>query len=329
VGLSRATHIQHNRLSAVPAQPRVRAVRTASKIDGRGPSRTQSLRQPLERLYREFDYGSRLDRDAIQFPLRYADPRDREVVALLTACLAYGRVDLFGRALEGVLAAMGASPWAFVRDFDAKRDAHVFGGFIYRFNRPRDLVALCVALRDLLARHGTLERCFVAGDDSAAPHIGPALERFARAFLDADVRGLFPRGRLSRGYRHLFPLPSTGGPCKRLHLFLRWMVRREAPDFGLWTAVSPGRLLVPVDTHIENMSRAIGLTRRRSRNWRMAEEITARLALLDPVDPVKYDFALCHKRMSGDCLDRRDSIVCTPCGLRIVCRHWSRHRSVA
>jgi len=299
----------------MPVPPRVRAVRTA-----------QNLRQPLERLYRDFDYASRLDRDAIQFPLRYADPRDREIVALLTACLAYGRVDLFGRALEGVLAAMGSSPAAFVRGFDPARDAARFDGFIYRFNRPRDLVAFCVATREILARHGTLERCFVAGDDPAAPHVGPALERFARAFLDADVRALFPRGRLSRGYRHLFPLPSVGGPCKRLHLFLRWMVRRETPDFGLWTTLAPARLLMPIDTHVENMSRAIGLTRRRSRNWRMAEEITARLAALDPADPVKYDFALCHKRMSGDCLDRRDAMVCGPCGLRAVCRHWKGRR---
>ena len=104
------------------------------------------------------------------------------------------------------------------------------------------------------------------------------------------------------------------------------MVRREAPDFGLWTSVSPARLLIPVDTHVENMSRAIGLTRRRSRNWRMAEEITAALAAVDPGDPVKYDFALCHKRMSGDCRDRRDAVVCAPCGLRVVCRHWRGKR---
>ena len=303
--------MQHNPRNAVRVHPRVRAVRSA-----------QSLRQPLERLYREFDYAGRVDRDAIHYPLRYADPADREIVALLTTCLAYGRVDLFGRALHGVLATMGPSPAAFVRGFDPVRDAHAFDNFIYRFNRPRDLVALSVAMRDLLARHGTLERCFAAGDDPAAPHVGPALERFARAFLDADVRALFPRGRLSRGYKHFFPLPSTGGPCKRLHLFLRWMVRRESPDFGQWTTISPARLLMPIDTHIENMSRAIGLTRRRSRTWRMAEEITAHLALLDPEDPVKYDFALCHKRMSGDCLDRRDATVCEPCGLRAVCRHW-------
>jgi uncharacterized protein (TIGR02757 family) len=285
-----------------------------------------ALREPLERLYREFDYGARIARDAIEFPLRYPSPDDREVVALLTACLAYGRVDLFGRALEGVLGAMAPSPAAFVREFDPGRDAGAFAAFIYRFNRPRDLVAFCVAARDLLARYGTLEKCFVAGDLEPTGPIGPALERFACAFLEADVDAVFPRGRLSRGYRHLFPLPSAGGPCKRLHLFLRWMVRREAPDFGLWTSVLPARLLMPIDTHVENMSRAIGLTRRRSRNWKMAEEITARLALLDPGDPVKYDFALCHTRMSGDCRDRRDAVVCAACGLRGVCRHWRGRR---
>jgi uncharacterized protein (TIGR02757 family) len=286
-----------------------------------------ALREPLERLYREFDYGARIARDAIEFPLRYAAADDREMVALLTACLAYGRVDLFGRALEGVLGAMAPSPAAFVRAFDPDRDAARFATFVYRFNRPADLVAFCAATRDLLARHGTLEKVFAAGDVEPEGPIGPALERFARAFWEADVRGLFPRGRLSRGYRHLFPRPSAGGPCKRLHLFLRWMVRREPPDFGLWTSISPARLLMPIDTHVENMSRAIGLTRRRSRTWKMAEEITARLALVDPADPVKYDFALCHKRMSGDCRDRRDLLVCTPCGLRGVCRHWRGRRT--
>jgi uncharacterized protein (TIGR02757 family) len=291
------------------------------------PGWPERLRPPLERLYSEFDYGRRVQRDAIRFPLRYADPRDREVVGLLSACLAYGRVDLFSAQLEGVLAAMGPSPSTFLRDFDVGRDGPRFRNFIYRFNRPRDVTAFCVAAREILGRHGTLEQGFVAGDPDPGGPIGPAVERFARSFLDADLAEVFGPGRVSRGYRHLFPLPSGGGPCKRLHLFLRWMVRRAPPDFGLWTSVSPARLLIPVDTHVENMSRAIGLTRRRSRSWRMAEDITARLAAIDPLDPVKFDFALCHTRMSGDCLDRRDAVVCPPCGLRSVCRHWARRRA--
>lgn len=287
------------------------------------------LRAPLERLYADFDYATRVEHDAIRFPLRYAAPRDRELVALLSACLAYGRVDLFGRALETVFAVMGASPARFVMEFEATRHGHLFADFRYRFNRPRDVVAFCAAARQILERHGSLEACFLAGDPDPAGAVRPALEAFARAFLEADLGAIFPQGRRSRGYRHLFPLPSAGGPCKRLQLFLRWMVRREPPDFGLWARVSPARLLMPVDTHVENMSRAIGLTKRRSRTWKMAEEITARLASIDPDDPVKYDFALCHKRMSGDCLDRREPAICAGCGLREVCRHWTSSGSRA
>ena len=203
----------------------------------------------------------------------------------------------------------------------------VFAGFVYRFNRARDLVAFCVATRRLLDAHGSLGAFFAAGFSPEDAPWRPALERFVAGFLETDLRAVFPRGRLSYGYRHFFPRPSTGGPCKRLLLFLRWMVRREPPDFGLWRDVPPSALLMPVDTHIEHMARAVGLTRRRSRNWRMAEEITGRLRLLDPDDPVKYDFALCHKRMSGDCRGRRDAVVCAPCGLRPVCVHWRGRRA--
>jgi uncharacterized protein (TIGR02757 family) len=290
-------------------------------------SRTSRLKAPLERLYREADWAARTDLDAIRYPLRYSDPGDREVVALFAACMAYGRVDLFGPWVDWALARMGSSPRRFILGFDPAGDGPRFEGFHYRFNRPRDVVAFCLATRRLLTAHGSLGAFFAAGLSPGDPDVGPALERFVDGFLRQDLSPAFPGNRLSYGYRHWFPRPSTGGPCKRLHLFLRWMVRREPPDFGLWTAVPPSALLIPVDTHIENMARSIGLTRRKSRNWKMAEEITARLRGLDASDPVKYDFALCHKRMSGLCLNRRDAGVCGPCGLRLVCRHWRGRRA--
>lgn len=280
------------------------------------------LKAPLERLYRDARWIERTDRDAIRYPLRYPDARDREIVGLLSACLAYGRVDLFGPWIEWALARMGASPHRFVLDCDPAGLAAVFQGFHYRFNRAHDLVAFCVSSRRLLAEHGSLGAFFAKAFVAEDRDIGRALERFVEGFIGGDLRPVFSDGRLSYGYTHWFPRPSRGGACKRLHLYLRWMVRREPPDFGLWTDVPPSALLMPVDTHIENMARSIGLTRRRTRNSRMAEEITARLRALDPEDPVKYDFALCHTRMSGQCLNRRDATVCEPCALRPVCRHW-------
>jgi hypothetical protein len=101
------------------------------------------------------------------------------------------------------------------------------------------------------------------------------------------------------------------------------MIRREPPDFGDWPEVSPSKLVIPLDTHIASMAHAIRLTRLRTRTGRMAADVTATLRRLDPADPVKYDFALCHTRMRGDCRDRRDPAVCPGCGLRPVCRHWS------
>ncbi len=286
----------------------------------RAAQSSKRLRGPLEALYRDFDYRGRLANDAIQYPRRYTDPLDREIVALLTASLAYGRVDLFGPWVERLLGWLRPSPRAFALDFDPARDAAVFAPFHYRFTRGGDLVAAVLAIHRLLVRHGSLRRAFLAGYSEAEADIRPALDRFAAAILEQDFQ---PVGmpRPTRGFRHLFPRPADGGPCKRWHLFLRWMVRRDGFDFGDWPEVSPAKLLIPVDTHIANMADALRLTRLKSRTGRMVEDITRSLRAVDPADPVKYDFALCHTRMRGDCLGRR-SAVCENCGLRPVCRHW-------
>jgi len=287
---------------------------------------TNRLKQPLDRLCREFDWTLRVKQDAIQFPLRYSDPADIELVGLFASCMAYGRVDLFGPWVDWTLQRMGESPSRFIMGFDLQKHGKHFSGFSYRFNRERDVLAFCLAAQRLVARHGSLEAFFREGYSAEDPHVGRALERFAEGFRGQDLSAVFARNRLSYGFRHWFPLPSTGGACKRLHLYLRWMVRREAPDFGIWSRIPPSALLMPVDTHIENMARSIGLTRRRSRSWRMVEEITGKLRNLDAEDPVRYDFALCHKRMSGQCLNRRDAETCAPCGLKPVCVHWRGRR---
>jgi uncharacterized protein (TIGR02757 family) len=290
---------------------------------GIGAARTARLRGPLERLYRDYDYDARVASDAIQFPLRYADPLDREIVALLAASLAYGRVSLFGPWIERLLGWLGPSPRAYAIRFDPARDADRLAPFHYRFTRGRDVAAALLAVRRLLDRHGSLRKAFLAGHSADDPDIRPALERFARAILEQDFRPVGMR-RPSRGLRHLFPDPSAGGACKRWNLFLRWMVRREPPDFGDWAEIAPAKLVIPLDTHVANMAHAVRLTRLRSRTWRMAADVTATLRQLDPADPVKYDFALCHTRMRGDCLDRRDPRVCPACRLRPACRHWER-----
>ena len=168
---------------------------------------TPRLQEPLERLYREFDWAARADLDAIRFPLRYPGRADREVVALLASCMAYGRVDLFGPWVDWALARMGESPARFVLGFDPAKHAARFEDFRYRFNRPRDLAAFCLATQRVLIRHGSLGAAFRAGFSPGDAHVGPALERFVDAFLTQDLSAVFPRNRLSYGYRHWFPRP--------------------------------------------------------------------------------------------------------------------------
>ena len=126
----------------------------------RSPDR---LKDPMDRLYREFDWAARTPADAIRYPLGYGDPRDQEIVA---ACLAYGRVSLFGPWVAWALERMGPSPHRFVLEFDAARQGEAFAGFHYRFNRPRDLVAFCAAAGGILRAHGSLGACFAAGSRS-------------------------------------------------------------------------------------------------------------------------------------------------------------------
>lgn len=258
-------------------------------------------------------------RDPVEAPRRYAAPADQEVAGLLAAALAYGRADVFKPRLLALLAELGPSPAAFVRRFDPRRDGARFAGFAYRFHRPGDLGALLCGAGATLRDHGTLGARFAAllGREGA---LQPALGAFARelrergATLAGDAMGP------ARALDHLLPDASRGAACKRLVLYLRWMVRRDEVDLGAWAGVvRPAALVVPLDTHVSRISRLLGLTRRADLSWRTAEEITASLRRLDPEDPVRYDFALCHLGMSGACPARRRAELCRACPLAAEC----------
>ena len=256
--------------------------------------RYRALRATLEALTRKYG-AAYLRTSALMFPRRYREPADREVVGLLAASLAYGRVDLFARAVETVLAALGEHPAAAVRRFLPRRDRKSLSTFRYRLNRPDDVVAALWALRQLLEAFGSLKACFLAGYCPEDEDIRPALTAFVDRLYQIDFTPVFPAGIPSRGFAHLFPNPRTGGACKRLNLFLRWMVRPDdGLDLGLWPEVSPAKLIIPLDTHVARVARGLGLTRLKSPGWRMAKAITEALKVFDPADPVRYDYALCR-----------------------------------
>ena len=267
---------------------------------GRGATRERDLAARLEDLYRTFDHVNSAS-DPVHIVRRYTAPEDREVVGFCAAALAFGRVASVLNSIETLLAAMGPHPARFVRNFDPRQQRAAIDPVVHRWIRGRDLVALLLILQRMLREAGSIERFFVAGDDPAALDIGPALDSFSARALQTDLRPAYGRVPKRAGVCYFFPRPSAGSACKRLNLFLRWMVRRDAIDFGTWTLVSPSRLIIPLDTHVIRLGRCLGLTRYSTPNWKMAAEITASLRTTDPMDPVRYDFSLCHVGMMSAC----------------------------
>jgi uncharacterized protein (TIGR02757 family) len=272
----------------------------------------------LDGLYKAFDHVTSAT-DPVHIVRRFAAPDDREIVGFCAAGLAFGRVASVLQSIESLLAVMGPDPARFVRNFDPARERDRFAPLVHRWIRGRDLMALLVILQRMLRESGSIEAFFLQGDDPAQPHVGTALDSFSQRALATDLREAYGRRvPKQRGVSYFFPRPSAGSACKRLNLFLRWMVRRDEIDLGVWTRLSPARLIVPLDTHVIRLGRCLRLTRYTSPGWKMASEITASLRSVDAVDPVRYDFALCHIGMMNACgfgKTQRDS----QCPLRGIC----------
>jgi uncharacterized protein (TIGR02757 family) len=247
------------------------------------------LKQHLDRLYHDFNAADSAT-DPIQIVRRFASAEDREVVGFVAASLAFGRVASVMQSVERTLAVMGPSPAAYVRQYEARRDAKAFAGIVHRWIRGNDVAALVGIMRRMIDRAGSIEGFFAEGIEAGAEDVGAGLDRFSTTALALGVR--------SPGVGYFFPRPSAGSACKRLNLFLRWMVRHDALDLGVWTRVPTAKLIIPLDTHVIRVGRHLKLTRYASPGWAMARDITASLRELDPVDPVKYDYSLCHLGMN-------------------------------
>jgi uncharacterized protein (TIGR02757 family) len=282
------------------------------------------LKARLDRLYDTFNYEQSAT-DPIQIVRRYTQPDDVEVVAFCAASLAFGRVASVLQSIERLVAIMGSRPADYVRRFDPARDRAAFEGLVHRWTRERDLVALLWVIRQMLERAGSIEGFFLEGYDESAADLAGALDSFSLRAMRLDLKAAYGKVPKRPGVGYFFPSPSKGSACKRLNLFLRWMVRRDALDLGVWTRVSASKLVVPLDTHVIRVGRCLRLTTYSSPGWRMARDITASLTKIDPADPVRYDFSICHLGMMNACGFSRPQAD-AQCPLRGVCRPRVRKR---
>lgn len=251
----------------------------------------------------------------MRYAHRYAAAADREAAAFLGATFAFGAVKAILGSLDDLFERLGPSPAATIDGLATRGAARALvRGFRHRWLGADETARILRAVRALRAESGSLEAAFAAGDDPSAPDVTPGLAAFAERAL-ARVDG--PPGR---ALKFAFPRPRGGSACKRMNLFLRWCARpADGVDLGLWSAVDPARLVVPVDVHVAFHARVLGFTRRRTADWRAAQEITAALRACDPRDPTRYDFALCHLGIHGACRGRRDPEICPRCPLDAAC----------
>jgi len=280
------------------------------------------LKPALDRLYESFNHPESA-LDPIQIVRRYERLDDREVVGFIAGGLAFGRVASVMASIEAVCAVLGDAPASFVRAFEPARDGRALQPIVHRWTRGEDLTGVVLILKTLLDRHGSLEAALARHLAPAAADVESALEQFSTEARAVDLRQVYGRPRRNPGAHYFFSRPSTGSACKRLNLFLRWMVRTDAVDPGGWTRVPAGQLVVPLDTHTIRAGKCLGLTRRASPGWKMAAEITSALRALDRDDPVRYDFALCHLSMMGAC-GYRSKQGDSQCPLRGCCRPRAR-----
>ncbi len=285
-------------------------------------SRDRLLADRLEVLYRT--YGPETaTADPIAFLGRYVRPEDQEVAGWIASAFAYGRVETIQSNVERILSALGPHPAQMldrITDFAGfARDG--LGSFRHRFHGTSDVALLLFAISRVRMESGSLRAFFEAQFHPDERDVAGLLSRAVAKVKKLDYRPVLGLRQLPSASpaSFFFPDPAEGSACKRWNLYLRWMVRRDRLDFGLWQGIPTDRLVIPTDTHVHLIARRLRLTRRKTADWKTAREITDRLARFDPVDPVRFDYALCRIGIYGICDPRPRLSRCYECLAQEAC----------
>lgn len=285
------------------------------------PVDVEQLSAALERVVQQCDVQARLELDPVGVVRRYEDPLEQEIVGLLAASLAFGNVKALRQSIENVLERLGPRVLSVLDDeAGTKRRLRGVG---HRMVRDVDIARLLVGARRMQRAHKSLGARF-AQQWRRHRTLQDTLEAWVQQLR--EEAGLQP-DQERRGPQHVLPSPAAGSACKRLMLYLRWMVRADdGIDLGCWRAVGPSVLLVPLDTHVHRLARNLGMTGRTQASWAAAEDITSVLRRIDPHDPVRFDFALCHLGMSQRCTAGAQESSCAACTIGPLCRQRSAGR---
>lgn len=235
----------------------------------------------LEEKFEQYNTPAFIEEDPVSIPHQFTYSKDVEVAGFLAATIAWGRRASIIQSAERMMSLMGDSPYDFIMSADAAQYQSL-GDFVHRTFNGVDLVYFCKSLKNIYTKHDSLEAAFIP---TKLEDASSGIERFRNEFFALDHE--------RRTEKHVSN-PATGSACKRLNMYLRWMVRvdKRGVDFGIWKNISPSSLLMPLDVHTSRVSRKLGLLERKQDDLKAVKELTTSLRKLDPADPVKFDFAL-------------------------------------
>lgn len=249
-----------------------------------------NIKQKLDYHYKAFD-KSQISPDPLQFLHLFSEEKDIEVMGFIASIFAYGNVKQIVNTLNRILAISNYQPFKFIINFRKKDYTYKLKGIKHRFYTEDDIILLFYILSKVYNEFDSLKNLFIMNFKNNSD-IKKSISLLSDYFIVSakKLRG----SKISFGFKFMFPNPELGSACKRMNLFLRWMVRKDELDFGLWSEIPTNKLIIPVDTHVAKICQSLLLTTRKNADWKMADEITNNLKRFDKDDPVKYDFAICH-----------------------------------
>ncbi len=217
-------------------------------------------------------------------------------MGLVTASYSYGQVEQINKFTEKLISQIGRNPYEFTINFSKRKDKKYFKDLNYRFNTEGDLIRLFESIHKSLIEFGSLKNLFLKNYRTDAENIVEALSHFSSVLY---ANGNHNNGAGKNYFKYLLVNPNDKSTCKRMNLYLRWMVRKDKIDTGIWNEVAKSKLIIPVDVHVARVSKQLKLVQRKSVDLKFALELTEKLKKFDKYDPVKYDFALCHIGIDG------------------------------
>jgi uncharacterized protein (TIGR02757 family) len=244
---------------------------------------SEQIKALLDNRYDQYNRPDFIANDPVVIPHGFTRPQDIEIAGLFAAILAWGQRVTIIRKCRELLARMDQAPYDFIRHH-SDEDLKALLGFKHRTFNDTDLLYLVSFLHDFYRQYASLEDAFTGSGTIADQKL--RLEHFYNTVFSLPEAPHRTRKHIST--------PARKSACKRVNMYLRWMVRRDdrGVDFGIWHTMQPADLVCPCDVHVARVARKLGLITRPQTDWEAARELTAHLRQLDPQDPVKYDFAL-------------------------------------